>query len=152
MGKYSISKNIMINADPKHIFSVWTDIENWKLWTSSIKRITIINDIKFCKGTKARIVQPKLLPGVWEITEIEKDKYFIWVSESIGLKMTGKHIIEKKNNITNVESTIIYEGIFAKLLYRLTSSLTSQYLTMEINGLKDQCEKCWAGMKLTDKT
>jgi len=48
------------------------DIENWNQWTSSVTRITIVNDIKFNKGTKARIVQPKLLPALWKITEIEK--------------------------------------------------------------------------------
>ena len=71
---------------------------------------------------------------------MEKNKYFTWVTKYIGVKMTGKHIIESKNNITSVESVMIYEGIFAKLFYRLTSSLTSQYLTMEINGLKKECE------------
>ena len=138
--KYRISKNIIIYARPEQIFRVLADIENWNLWTSSIKRIAIINGIKFNKGTKARIVQPKLLPALWEITEIEKNKYFTWVTKYIGLKMTGKHIIETKNNVTSVESVIIYEGILAKLFYRLTSSLTSQYLTMEINGLKKECE------------
>lgn len=139
--KYRISKNIIINARPEQIFRVLADIENWNLWTSSVKRITLINDIKFSKGTKARIVQPKLLPALWEITEIEKNKYFTWVTKYIGLKMTGKHIIETKNNITSVESVLIYEGILAKLFYKLTSSLTSQYLTMEINGLKKECER-----------
>jgi len=138
--KYCISKNIIINARPEQIFRVLADIENWNQWTPSVKRITIVNDIKFNKGTKARIVQPKLLPALWKITEIEKNKYFTWVTKYIGVKMTCKHIIESKNNITSVESVMIYEGIFAKLFYRLTSSLASQYLTMEINGLKKECE------------
>jgi len=138
--KYCINKNIIINARPEQIFRVLADVENWNLWTSSVKRITIINDIKFNKGTKVKVVQPKLLPAVWEITEIEKNKCFTWVTKYIGLKMTGKHIIETKNNVTNVELVMIYEGVLAKLFYRLTSSLTSQYLTMEIKGLKKECE------------
>jgi len=109
--KYCISKNIIINARPEQIFRVLADIENWNQWTPSVKRITIVNDIKFNKGTKARIVQPKLLPALWKITEIEKNKYFTWVTKYIGVKMTCKHIIESKNNITSVESVMIYEGI-----------------------------------------
>lgn len=139
--KYSISKNILINAKPEYIFRVLADIENWNLWTSSIKKIIIINDTKFNKGTKVKIVQPKLLPAVWEITEIEKDKYFTMEKRYVGLKMIAKHILEPRNNTTSVELVMIYEGVLAKLFYSLTSSLTSQYLTMEINGLKNKCEK-----------
>lgn len=139
--KYSVSKNILINARPEYIFRVLADIENWNLWTSSIKKIIIINDTKLNKGTKVKIVQPKLLSTVWEITEIEKDKYFTMEKRYVGLKMIAKHILEPKNSSTSVELVMIYEGILAKLFYRLTSSLTSQYLTMEINGLKNKCEK-----------
>ena len=138
---YSISKNILINAKPEYIFRVLADIENWNLWTSSIKKIVIINDTEFNKGTKVKVVQPKLLPAVWEITEIEKDKYFTMEKRYVGLKMIAKHILEPKNSSTSVELVLTYEGVFAKLFYSLTSSLTSQYLTMEINGLKNKCEK-----------
>jgi hypothetical protein len=139
--KYSISRNVLINAKPEHIFRVLADIENWSLWTSSIKKIMIVNDTRLNKGTKVKIVQPKLLSAVWEITEIEKDKYFTMEKRYVGLKMIAKHILEPKNNTTSVELVMIYEGVLAKLFYSLTSSLTSQYLTMEINGLKNKCEK-----------
>lgn len=139
--KYSISKNILINAKPEHIFRVLADIENWSSWTSSVKKIMIINDMKFNKGAKVKVVQPKLLSAVWEITEIEKDRYFTMEKRYVGLKMIAKHILEPKNNTTSVELVMIYEGVLAKLFFSLTSSLTSQYLTMEINGLKHKCEK-----------
>ena len=139
--KYIIRKPIVANAKPETIFKILTDVGKWNLWTKSVKRITLLNKNNFDRGTKVRVVQPKLLPITWEVTEIENDKFFTWVSNSMGLKMTTKHIIEKKNDATFVELITIYEGILAGLIYIMTSGLTIKYMTMEINGLKEEAEK-----------
>ena len=138
--KYIIRKVIIVNAKPEIIFKILTGVANWNLWTKSVKSITLLNKNSFDKGTKVKVVQPKLLPITWEITEIEKDKSFTWVSNPIGLKMTAKHIIKQKGDATFVELITIYEGIFSGLIYIMTAGLTNQYMTMEINGLKDEAE------------
>lgn len=77
----------------------------------------------------------------WEITEVEKDKSFTWVANTIGLKMTAKHILMQEAKLTFVELITIYEGIFAGLVYKMTSALTNEYMAMEINGLRQEAEK-----------
>jgi uncharacterized membrane protein len=139
--KYSISKTVIINARPEFIFKILADVVTWNLWTKSVKSIRLLNKNSFDKGTKVRVVQPKLLPITWEVTEIEKDKSFTWVSNPIGLKMTAKHIIEQKSDATLVELITIYEGALAGLIYIMTAGLTNKYMTMEINGLKEESEK-----------
>ncbi len=46
-----------------------------------------------------------------------------------------------ENNETIVTIRITYSGPLARLFYRLTYTLTDNYMTMEINGLKKQCER-----------
>ena len=139
--KYKISKTINVNARPEIIFKILAEIGNWNLWTKSIKSITLLNKNILEKGTKVKIVQPKLLPITWEVTEIEKDKSFTWVTNSLGLRMTAKHIIEPKDDASSVKLITIYEGILAGLIYKMTFGLTNQYMTMEIEGLKEEAEK-----------
>ena len=55
--------------------------------------------------------------------------------------MTVKHIIEPKNDSTFVGLLTVYEGILAGLIYKMTSGLTNQYMTREIEGLKKEAEK-----------
>lgn len=138
--EYRISKTINVNARPETIFKVLTEIGNWNLWTKSVKSITLLNKNIFEKGTKVKIVQPKLLPTLWEVTEIEKDRSFTWVSTSLGFKMTAKHIIGLKDDGTYVELITMHEGLLAGLIYKMTFGLTNQYMTMEIEGLKQEAE------------
>ena len=139
--KYRISKTINVNAGPEIIFKILTEIGNWSLWTKSVKSIKLINKNIFEKGTKVKISQPKLLPTTWEVTEIQKDRSFTWVTNSPGLRMTAKHIIEPKDDATTVKLITIYGGILAALIYKMTSGLTNQYMTMEIEGLKAEAER-----------
>jgi uncharacterized membrane protein len=140
-GKYSISKTILVNARAEIVFKILIDVGNWRSWTRSIKRIELLNKKNFEIGTKVKVVQPKLLPITWEVTELEKDKSFTWVSNSIGLKMTARHILVQGDKGTFVELTTIYEGILSGLIYKITAALTDEYMTMEIDGLKEEAEK-----------
>jgi uncharacterized membrane protein len=138
--KNSITKRIIINAEISKVYSVWIDIEKWNLWTKSINKISILENNTFEIGGKARVVQPKLFPSVWTITDVKTNESFVWDTKTLGVTIVAKHILESTRQGTIAETTIIYEGFLASLFYRLSSNLTTQYLTMEINGLKNECE------------
>ncbi|HET6769258.1 MAG TPA: SRPBCC family protein [Chitinophagaceae bacterium] len=139
--KYRISKTMNVNARPEIIFKILTEVGKWTLWTKSVKSMTLLNKDIFEQGTKIKIVQPKLLPMTWKVTKMEKDKSFTWVASSFGLRITSKHIIEVKDDTTSVKLITIYEGILAGLIYKMTVKLTNNYMTMEIEGLKEAAEK-----------
>jgi len=71
--KYTIIKPIIVDAKPEVVFKILTEVGKWNLWTKSIKSITLLNKNRFEKGTKVKVVQPKLLSITWEVVEIEKD-------------------------------------------------------------------------------
>jgi Polyketide cyclase / dehydrase and lipid transport len=139
--EYTISKSVEIVASSAMIFMLMTDVEKWRLWTSSIRKIKLLNRPFLQEGAKAKVWQPRLLPSVWEVTEMRPGHSFTWVSKSPGLRMTAAHCIEEIKGRQIVRLEMIYEGVLAAFFYKLTAGLTKKYLEMEINGLKAACEK-----------
>jgi uncharacterized membrane protein len=139
--KNSITKRIIINAEISKVYSVWIDIEKWNLWTKSINKISFLENNTFEIGGEARVEQPKLSPSVWTITDVKTSESFVWHTKTLGVTIVAKHILKSTQQGTIAETTIIYDGFLASLFYRLSSKLTTQYLIMEINGLKKECEK-----------
>ena len=138
--RYSLERASLINSSPEHIFSVLAQLDQWNQWTKSIISISFVNNDYFKVGTKIKVLQPKLSPAVWTITEISENKSLVWEKKSLGLKMTANHLIQESNEGTIVKLQIIYQGFLATLFYKLTASLTESFLTMEIAGLKKRCE------------
>ena len=139
--QYSVEKTLAINARPNDIFNVLTHLEQWNQWTQSISEMSILNEDVPGLGARVKVLQPKLPPAIWTITEIKQDKSFTWEKKSVGLKMISEHLILSVANETSVTIRTTYEGLLANLFYKLTHALTDRYMTMEINGLKKECEK-----------
>lgn len=139
--KNSITQTTTVHADIAKVFGVLTDVENWHSWTKSINKISFTGEKKFEVGGQAKVFQPKLLPAVWTITEITAPQSFTWQTKTLGVSMTATHVLTSTSNGTGVTLQMTYEGLLAGLLYRLSSNLTTQYLTMEIKGLKAACEQ-----------
>ena len=142
--RLEIQKSSVIHANPALIFKILADVENWHTWTASVKKSTLLNRAVFAVGAKVKIIQPGLLPVTWEITEIQNNKSFCWVSKFVGLEITAKHTIEETDDFSKVVLITTYKGFLSKLIYFLTSDLTHKYMTMELNGLKLASEKLTA--------
>jgi len=136
-----ISKSTEVNASVSTVFGVLSDIEHWNEWTKSVTKISYLPNNNFLIGGKALVHQPKLPASVWTITEIIPNRFFFWQMNSHGVKITAKHIMKETDKGTFIEHQVIYEGLFAWLVYKLTAKLTKQYLGMEITGLKHHCEE-----------
>ncbi|HEU5166193.1 MAG TPA: SRPBCC family protein [Chitinophagaceae bacterium] len=136
-----IKKSLIIHAKAAVIFKVLADVENWNKWTGSVQKSRLIKGDTFAVGSKIKIIQPKLRPVIWEITEVQSDKSFTWVSNSIGLNVTAKHIIENCGDSSKVLLITTYKGFLSKIVYPLISDIANKYMTMEIDGLKQASEK-----------
>jgi uncharacterized membrane protein len=139
--KNRLTKDILINADIKKVFGIWTDIEKWNLWTKSIKQISYLENSSFKVGGRAKVIQPKLSPAEWTITEIKGDKSFTWETKILGVTAIGEHILERSSSGTIAKSILSYKGFLASILSAISRKLTIRYMTMEMEGLKNECEK-----------
>lgn len=139
--RYLVEKTSVINAHPGDIFKVLMDFGQWNQWTASITGMSILNNDRPGTGARIKVLQPKLPPAIWTITESLPDRSLTWEKRSFGLFMRSEHLIITDNNKVTVTIRMTYKGPLAGLFYMLTRSLTDRYMTMEINGLKRECEK-----------
>lgn len=139
--KNSITKKIIIHADAEKLYGIWTDIEKWNSWTKSVKSISFLENHKFDIDGKAIVEQLKLSPAAWTITAIKANECFTWQTKKMGVTISATHTITSTATGAIAASALIYKGFLAGILYKVSLKLISQYLTMEINGLKAECEK-----------
>src|SRR5436189_5216139 len=103
-----------------------------KLMNKYKKKILNLKNFNFKMGGKAKVIQPKLSPAVWKITEIKEDKSFTWEAKILGVTVIGDHILESSSRGTIAKSILTYKGFLASVLCAISRKLTIQYMTMEI--------------------
>lgn len=136
-----ISKSTTINAPIEKVFDELLQVQRWHMWTKSITSISILDNSPICVGARLKIHQPKLMPAVWTITELERNNTLVWEKKSPGLKIVAGHVLTSSPEGTVVQLSIQYQGLLTPWVFRLTRDLTSRYLTMETEGLKNHCER-----------
>ena len=131
---------VEIQAPPDRVWSVMRDVERWPEWTPSISSVTRLEGGPFDVGSRARVRQPKLLPTVWRVTELEEGRGFTWVTRSAGVRVKARHYVEPTAQGTRATLSLDFSGPLAPLVARLTRGLTERYLALEARGLKQRSE------------
>jgi hypothetical protein len=141
-----LARAIEIAAEPAVVWSVWTDLEHWPRWTPSVARIERLTPIApgdskgIAVGLRVRIHQPRFPAAVWRVAEVNDGRSFVWVSTSIGARITAHHRIEALATGSRVSMGLAFEGAIARLIGWLSRDLTLRYLQYEAEGLKARCE------------
>jgi hypothetical protein len=91
-------------------------------------------------GSRARVIQPKLRPAIWQVTELQENRNFTWVSAMPGLRMTAAHMIEPQDERTLIVLSFVFSGLLSRVVARFYGTLIEQYLTIEAQGLKQRSE------------
>lgn len=95
----------------------------------------------FTVGSRTRVLQPKLRPAVWQVTELDEARgLFTWVTHSPGVVVTGRHRVEAAGNGSRATLSIEFSGWLGPLIARLVRKLNEQYVTTEAQSLKKRCE------------
>ncbi len=130
------SITIDVEAPPEVVFAVLSDVERWPEWTPSVTRIERLDDGPLAVGSRARVRQPKLLPAVWEVTELSEGQGFTWVTRSPGVLVAARHRVEPAPGGARATLSVEFSGILAALVARLTRGLNERYLALEAEGLR----------------
>jgi hypothetical protein len=77
---------------------------------------------------------------VWEVTELEPDRSFVWSARSGGVSMVAGHTIEPGADRATVRLSFDLTGPLSGLFGRLAGGRIRRYLGMEADGLKAYCE------------
>jgi uncharacterized protein YndB with AHSA1/START domain len=132
--------SVEINAPPERVWEVMTDVEKWPEWTQSVQSVKRLDSGPFRLGSRARIKQPKFLPAIWEVTDIDPPRSFTWVTRSPGVIASGKHRVEPTARGSKATLSVAYAGMLGGLVARLLAGLTDRYLMYEAAGLKQRSE------------
>ena len=131
---------IDINAPPGRVLAVLMDVERWPEWTSTVTSIKRLDAGPFDVGSKAMIKQPKLMPAVWGVTELDKHRNFTWAMRSPGLKVEAGHVVNPRGEGSRVTLSLNFSGFLAPVMSRFYANLNRRYLATEAKGLKERCE------------
>lgn len=128
-----------IEASPAAVVAVLFDVERWPEWTPTIRRVRRLDNGPLAVGSRARIWQPKLLPGVWQVTELEAARGFNWITRTPGLQLKAEHLVETRGAGSRVTLSFRFSGLLGQLAARFYGNLAQRYITIEAEGLRKRC-------------
>lgn len=134
------TSSIDIQAPPRVVWNIMADVEHWPKWTPTVTSVTKLVPGPLGLGMAARIIQPKLPPAVWRVTEIHDGRDFTWVNGTPGLRVIGSHKIQPTPDGCRVTVSIRFAGLLAPIIGRLFRRLNEDYLATEARGLKARSE------------
>jgi uncharacterized membrane protein len=109
--------HITTKAQPKAIFTLWQNVEQWPTWDSSIEWVKL--EGPFSAGSHYRL-KPKGGPVTKAtILLVEKDHAFNDVSHLPGAKLYFEHVIEPAGSAHTVTHSVLINGPLAWLWRRI---------------------------------
>ena len=137
----TLSRTIEIAAPPATVWRVIADVTRWPEWTDSVRSVQPFDGDELAQGRLYRVAQPGFPPAVWQVTWLEENRGFTWVSRGLGFRVTADHQIEEHEGGSRVKLQIRSEGMIGRLVARLTRDRTIRYVEMEAAGLKKRSEE-----------
>lgn len=138
MTKFSTS--ITINASQEAVWKVLSNVAHWHEWTPTVTKVEVLNTPELKLGNRYKVVQPKLQPVVWTVTELNSAN-FTWESKSPGMHMVAEHVVKSINaNQSEVTLTFAFNGWLGNLIGKMYGKMTEEYVQTEALSLKKKVE------------
>jgi hypothetical protein len=138
------SSSVDIDAPADLVWDVFTDVENWPGWTSSVTRLTGLDGPQIAVGRRFAIKQPRMPRLVWTVTEVVPGASWTWVQRSPGGLTSARHEVSAVGgNATLVRQELDQRGVLGSLVGVLMRQMTQRYLALEAQGLKARSEGLW---------
>jgi uncharacterized membrane protein len=132
---------VEILAPPERVWAVLLDVERWPDWTPTVTSAKRLDDGPLAVGSQTKLVQPKLAPAIWRVTELDERKgLFVWATSRPGITVMGSHLIERSANGSRLTDELRYSGLLGPFMAMLLKKLNREYLAAEAQGLKRRCE------------
>ena len=134
--------SVEIAAPPQLVWDVFTDVEHWPDWTSSVTSLVGLDAPALAVGRRFAIKQPGMSKLVWTVTEIEPGSSWTWVQRSPGVLVSARHdVIAQPGGRTLVRQQLDQRGVLGALVGRLMVKKTKRFLELEAQGLKARSEQ-----------
>jgi uncharacterized membrane protein len=135
-----LERSIDIAAPPERVWAIFADVERWHEWTASITSVTRLDEGPFGVGSRARVLQPRIRPAMFEVTEFNPGRNFMWKTTNGGVSALANHLVESVPGGTRVTISIDFRGFPLIFLGWWVRRLTNKYFILETEGLKRASE------------
>jgi uncharacterized membrane protein len=133
---------IEIDAPAQLVWDVFSDVEHWPDWTTSVTSLVGLDGPVLAVGKRFAIKQPGMGKLVWQVTEIDPGSSWTWVQRARGSLVTANHyVIGQPGGGTLVRQQLDQSGALGALVGRLMAKKTKRFLEMEAQGLKARSEQ-----------
>ena len=135
-----VVENITTSAHVEDVWQVLADVEHWRDWTPTVIEIKPLSNSGLTVGARYRVVQPKLTPAIYEVTECVPNQTFTWVHKVPGGVLIADHRLFPRNGATEVELSFTSQGLLANLVGKMFSKIISDAVALEAKSLKSRCD------------
>ena len=126
----------------EEVWAVLADVSRWHEWTPTITRVETLDARALETGARFRVLQPRLRPAIWTVTESQPAKKFTWESRGPGTLVVAEHVIDPAaGGSSRVLLRVAISGLLGTIFGYLFGSLTSRYLSQEAAALKLRVER-----------
>ena len=135
-----LEQTIEVAAPSGRVWEIMTDVGRWQEWTASISSIERLDSGPLALGSRARVVQPRLRPAIFEVTSFEPGGSFTWAARSGGIAALAVHEVTPAASGSRVRLVLHLEGWPLLVLGWWVRRLSLRYMTMEAEGLRRRAE------------
>jgi uncharacterized protein YndB with AHSA1/START domain len=135
-----LERSIEIAASPARVWEVMSDAARWPEWTASVTDVRLLDAGPLRVGSRARIVQPKLPPAEFTVTELVPGTRFTWATGSWFARAVARHEVVPSPAGARATLSVEFGGLVGGLAGRAYRRLTLEYLDLEAEGLKARSE------------
>jgi uncharacterized membrane protein len=134
-------RSIDIDAPQQRVWDVLTDLEAWPQRIETVDTIELLTAPPLGEGSRARLKQPKLPEGVWEITVWDAPTYFEWTQKMTGTTTAAGHRVDALGDgRSRLTLTLDMRGLLFTIIGRVYRDLTNRYVGLEAEGMKRAAE------------
>ena len=133
-------ETVVTSARAEVVWKVLTDVERWRDWTPTVLEIKPVNGSGLAVGARYRVVQPKLRPAIYEVTDCVPNQRFTWKQKFPGGALLAEHRLTPRTWGTEVELSFTSKGLTANIAASLFSKMIREYVATEARSLKRRCD------------
>ena len=124
-GQCKWPKSLLLRRSPSTVWRILADVEHWPDWTPTVVEIKPLSSSGLMVGTRYRVVQPKLRPAVYEVTECVSNEAFTWAQKLPGGTIVADHRLSARGDATQVELSFTSKGLLANVICKMLSRVIS---------------------------
>ena len=134
-------QSIEIHAPQQRVWDVRSDLEAWPQRIVTVDTIELLTPAPIANGSRARLKQPKLPEGVWDVTVWDAPSYFEWTQKATGATSVAGHRVESLGEgRARLTLTLDMRGWLISVVGRFYKGLTEDYIGREAEGMKRVAE------------